>query len=332
MKPTIICLTPVKNEAWILDRFLSAASLWADYIIIADQMSTDGSREIAKQYSKVILIDNNTEEFNEPERQKLLINEARKIKGPRLLITLDADEMFTPNILNSDEWQEVLNSKPGTVFKFQWANITPDLKQFWYGQYFPWGYMDDGYEHNDTNKIHSGRVPIPENHPIKVIESIKVMHFQYTDWDRMLSKHRWYQCLEVINYPNKSVVDIYRQYHHMDVINKNDCFVIPTKWINDYKEIGINILHVNKDEKIWYDEQTLNLFKYFGTKKFSKIDIWDISWKKKSKLWGFETHLNYRNPQSIKIKMLIRWLRYSQNKLNKKFFRRLDRKITQLFN
>ncbi|MDR1737564.1 MAG: hypothetical protein LBR66_01915 [Candidatus Symbiothrix sp.] len=28
MKPAIICLTPVKNEAWILDRFLTAASLW----------------------------------------------------------------------------------------------------------------------------------------------------------------------------------------------------------------------------------------------------------------------------------------------------------------
>jgi glycosyltransferase involved in cell wall biosynthesis len=49
MKPTIICLTPVKNEAWLLDRFLQATSLWADFIIIADQMSTDGSQEIAKK-------------------------------------------------------------------------------------------------------------------------------------------------------------------------------------------------------------------------------------------------------------------------------------------
>jgi len=30
MTPTIICLTPVRNKAWILDRFLQATSLWAD--------------------------------------------------------------------------------------------------------------------------------------------------------------------------------------------------------------------------------------------------------------------------------------------------------------
>lgn len=41
-KPIINYLTPVRNEVWILDRFLKAASFWADHIIIADQMSTDG--------------------------------------------------------------------------------------------------------------------------------------------------------------------------------------------------------------------------------------------------------------------------------------------------
>ena len=31
-RPKIICLTPVKNEEWILRRFLRLASLWADHI------------------------------------------------------------------------------------------------------------------------------------------------------------------------------------------------------------------------------------------------------------------------------------------------------------
>ena len=66
MTPKIICLTPVLNEAWILDRFIRCASLWADHIIIADQGSTDGSREIAQRYDKVIFIDNKkTGDFNE---------------------------------------------------------------------------------------------------------------------------------------------------------------------------------------------------------------------------------------------------------------------------
>lgn len=55
MKPIVCCLTPVKNEACILERFLYAASLWADHIIVADQMSTDESREIAKKIQRLYL-------------------------------------------------------------------------------------------------------------------------------------------------------------------------------------------------------------------------------------------------------------------------------------
>ena len=41
--PKIIVVTPIKNEDWILDRFLSVTSQFADLIIIADQNSTDKS-------------------------------------------------------------------------------------------------------------------------------------------------------------------------------------------------------------------------------------------------------------------------------------------------
>ena len=63
--PLIVVLTQVRNDAWVLRAFLEATSLWADYIIIADRMSTDGSREIAQDYPKVILIDNHRIEINE---------------------------------------------------------------------------------------------------------------------------------------------------------------------------------------------------------------------------------------------------------------------------
>ena len=40
-----ICVTPVRNEAWIIDRFLAAAKTWADHVIVADQQSSDGTLE-----------------------------------------------------------------------------------------------------------------------------------------------------------------------------------------------------------------------------------------------------------------------------------------------
>lgn len=50
-RPISIVMTPTRNDAWVIRAFLECNGLWADYIIIADQMSTDGTREIANAYN-----------------------------------------------------------------------------------------------------------------------------------------------------------------------------------------------------------------------------------------------------------------------------------------
>ena len=77
-RPRIIVLVPVRNEAWILRTFLDCASLWADHIIVADQSSTDGSAEIAAGFPKVTVIENPSLVYSEVERQRLLIEAARR--------------------------------------------------------------------------------------------------------------------------------------------------------------------------------------------------------------------------------------------------------------
>ena len=94
-RPKIVVLTPVRNEAWILRRFLAVSSAFADQIIVADQHSTDESRDICRGFPKVWLIENAATEYNEWARQKLLIEEARRrVPSPRILLALDADEIL----------------------------------------------------------------------------------------------------------------------------------------------------------------------------------------------------------------------------------------------
>src|SRR5437899_2901721 len=129
--PALVCVTPVRNEAWILDRFLSCASLWADHIVIADQCSEDGSRDIARSHPKVLLVDNPALAYNEEHRQQLLLEAARQIPGRRVIIALDADEALSANWMSSPEWKSLLAAGEGTVLRFQWVNICPDLRHCW---------------------------------------------------------------------------------------------------------------------------------------------------------------------------------------------------------
>src|SRR5437763_8235341 len=128
--PQIIVLTPVRDEAWILKRFLECASLWADHIIIADQSSDDSARAVAHTFPKVTVIENPNHEFSEVARQRLLIEAARRLPGPLLLMALDADEIMSANILDSTEWRTALQAQPGTVLCFSKVDLFNSPAQY----------------------------------------------------------------------------------------------------------------------------------------------------------------------------------------------------------
>ena len=277
----IYCLTPIKNEAWILNNFLSAASIWADKIIIADQLSTDDSIGIAKSFKKVHIIDNRDLHFSEDTRQRLLINEARKNAEDKILIALDADEFLTPNFFSESILDKLRKAPKGTIIKAKYVNICPDLKHYWELDWYSIiGVVDDGVSQHNGKKIHSPRLPVGQSEKEIILEGVKVMHFEYVDWERMKSKHRWYQCWEKLNNPKKNPIQIYRQYHHMYLIKKYKYKVIPDEWMNKYKEAGIDLTNFIKEKIYWWDFEVVNLFHKYGINKFLECDVFDLLDKK----------------------------------------------------
>jgi hypothetical protein len=329
-KKSVICLTPIRNESWILDKFLSSTSIWADYIIISDQNSDDNSRDIAKRYEKVRLIKNSYTEYNEFLIRQVLFKEARKIKGDNVLIALDADEFFTPDLFFSDEWEKVLTSDPGTVIKSKFVNLLPDLQHYWFGPMdLAWGFIDDNSEYSG-GKIHTNRMIYPKDASILLLEKIKVMHFQYTDWNRMVSKHRWYQCWERINNPQKSSIEIFRPYHHMYSVKKSELKKIPGEWFGYYKESGIDLAIVNKQKYYYWDKEVLEYFNKYGTQFFKREDIWDINWEVAAREYGYKDTNKYRDPRNFFLKIVHFWLRKTQYNLMNIFVRVID-KILKIF-
>lgn len=305
--------------------FLSCASLWADYIILADQHSDDGSREIAGKYPKVILVNNDSLVFNEPERQKLLLDEGRKIPGPKVFFTLDADEFLTSNYLTSPEWAVIKSAAPGTVFRFNWVNVLPDFKRGWIIGNSPWAIADNGSEHSGP-QIHSPRIPLPPDGTYVDLIDIKVLHYQYTDWARMQSKHCWYQCYECLHFPEKKIVTLYRMYHHMYIYLHRKKYTVPLDpgWFDTYEKKGIAMKEIRRLE-YWWDQAVVNLMIENGTRKFANAYIWYKDWNALKEKYNPGHVVNLNDPRSFFLKLLHLYLHTSQPYRNSIPIRAIDK-------
>jgi len=309
--PTIICLTPVRNEAWILRRFLECTSLWADVILVADQFSTDGSAEIVKDFPKAVLIRNEAQNFDEVQRQKLLLRAAREYEGPKILFALDADEMFGGAIRDGLQVLRDDPPAPGTVIEACRINFTEDLNRYEEErQRLPVGYVDDGTEHCGKI-IHNYRFPVPEEATKISLPGTVLMHFQYVCPGRMASKHRWYQCFERVHFPKKRASSIFRLYHSHRNWQKNNLPAVPENWFDFYRGHGIDPKSWNLHDAgpYYWDVEIMNWFREFGVPYFEKLDIWDFEFEELANRIGFDRRgHSFQDPRSRLTRKIHAWL------------------------
>ncbi len=275
MEKKIIVMTPIMNDDWILDSYLKAVTSFADHIILLDQQSSDRTNEIIKNYEKVELHRNINKNYNEKERQELLIKKARFYGDRNVLIALDVDEFFTPEFYleKNLKWLKSLN--PGISISFNWANLHWHRKMFWRNKMPPIIYIDDGQDYSDLNTFHRTRVPVSKKRNVLTIESCDVIHLQFLEISRVKEKHKWYQLYEVTNMKNRNFVQIYRKYHHMQTIQKRDLTLIPESWILFLGSMGID-LKLQDDQNIdnWCRSGEISLMKsQISQKQINKLDL-----------------------------------------------------------
>lgn len=281
----IIVLTPVKNEAWILEQFLRSASLFADCIIVADQKSTDESRNICAKFPKVQLIENKADRYDEASRQVLLIETARQLfpNDKRIFFCLDADELFSADSLTFGEsWNRIKSLKQGTSIYIEKPDILYGINRCvrWRDNYFPIGYIDDGLSHT-AKTIHSKRIPEnPEGEDV-YIDDIKILHFAHSRRNVQSAKLRYYSILENINQSKAFYV---RRYAYPCFYDENKTYpaenieTMPEEWLKEYDKLGIDLRHLDDPIYSWHDFEILGAFKKYGLKKFYQDDIWEFDW------------------------------------------------------
>lgn len=283
----IIILTPVKNEEWILEQFLSSVSLFADCIIVADQFSTDQSREICRKFDKVTLIDNKSEKYDEASRQHLLIEAARQQfpEARRIFFCLDADELFSADSLTYTEtWDKIKALPQGTSIYIEKPDVLYGIKRSvrWKDNYFAIGYVDDGLTHKATT-IHSKRIPENPAGDNVYIDNIKILHFAHSRRNVQSAKLRYYSVIENINQSKPFYLRRFAYpcfYDEKKNYPAESIEPMPDKWLARYDELGINLRQLPDPEFSWHDFEILRFFKKYGYSKFYLENIWDFDWEK----------------------------------------------------
>jgi hypothetical protein len=293
-----VCLAPVRNEAWVINSFLAAAKQWATDVIVADQGSTDGTLQMVTAAPGVDVVTNSSRAYDESHRRRILLDRARSIQGKRLLFGLDADEAISANFSSSAEWQQLDSLPPGTILRFRWVNILPGFEYAWIPpEPTAFGFVDDDSDHAGV-RIHSSRIPHPPGAPTFDLQEVVVLHFQYVAWERMLSKHRWYQAWEHSVHKKKGPLQIFREYHHMYGWSENEIQPVRPEWLSGYDAAGIQFRSLQAEPVTWWDQEIVQMLRDKGPAAFRKIAIWNQNWNEVADRLGVP-HGDLSDPRSI---------------------------------
>jgi len=279
-RPQIVTLTPLKNDAWILPRFLEVTSRFSDVIIVADEGSTDGGLEILRRFPKVIVIDNSRGDYDEAARQNLLIAKAREaVPLPRILVALDADEILAADALDSPGWQAMLASPPGTSIIVEKPNLHLTPQQCERRPLdFPGAFVDDGVSEHRALRIHSRRLPASERGARLVLPDVKILHYAHVRPEAQRAKMRMYAVLENIM-GTKSLYWRRRYYSSNRVLRPmGPVEPTPPEWFRGWEEAGIDMTTIEDVQPYWQDVATLERLLEYGSRRFWFDDIWQKDW------------------------------------------------------
>ena len=330
-RPKIIVITPVRNEAWVLDAFLTCTSSWADYIILADQHSDDGTREIAQKYEKVILIDNPTQEWYEYLCRTKLLEEAAKIPGDKIIFGLDADEFLSEGFEKTESWQNIMNAKGNQIFCFNWLNLFDNYSTVEYTNiHFEWAAHFDSsldfveeYRKRERHAVHCARVPCLEGDEAEYVnvDDFWVVHLAKLNHQRIRQKFDFYQVTWVDkNQEKANPIGMYRGYnkYYPDELSHLEQ---PIKLCCKGDDTDYSYLVKSSDYGKHYVDEMVQVFRREGTDKFLKLCIWDNPYLKAIGI----------NPQiPFKYRFLHWYLRKTQHKANNGVVKFLDRVLKRI--
>jgi len=283
----IVGLLAIRNESAIIAQCLQSLAMFTDAIVVLDDASEDDTVDIVKRMQPSCAVEKIIQKSHwhrdEPGDRNSLLQAGRNIGGTHF-IAIDADEMFTANLLrNHFLRKQILALAPGDKLALVWICLWRSVLQYrydqsvWTNNYKAFAFADDGKSGYSSEFIHTGRVPNGMQGKTKVLRGYDrgVLHFQFVNWHNLLVKQAWYRCLERIRLPDKSARDINLRYADSKNEERLGLRPVPLKWFLGYDFFNESAYLL---PDTWRERQVLNWFRKYGGDHFDDLDIWDIDW------------------------------------------------------
>jgi hypothetical protein len=235
------CNYEQKPKLSMIQQCLNRVSDIADYIIIVDNDSDDGSKDIYKDYEKIIHIKYNKDlNFSDFRDRKYLIDEGKKTDA-KWFMMIDGDEVFEDN---SVEWikkfcNDDKNLSRNTRIWFKYVNLWRGRKKYridkWNSSKFARIWTLEELKINGED-LHSYDVTFNSPEIIDILSPCKIIHYGWADWHHRVEKSFRYgeqhSKIKNLSLYNSNSYYVKEDLNEEGIVLKD----VETNWLEEFKK------------------------------------------------------------------------------------------------
>ncbi len=272
----IIGLVAIKNEQNSIEQCLHALSLFTDAIVVLDDVSEDNTPTILqsnKNHYHLHIITKKIWQRDEAKDRNIMLRYGRAIGGTHFII-IDADEMFTAPCADDNYLRKkILNLSPGEWLSCALIDLYDGAQK--YSAPIPLkgiAFCDNGTASFDEEcKIHTKRIPegIDKQYILDPNKKYGLLHFKYVNWDNVVIRNAWYQCLICTMWPTISRKQLGTFYKQKLEEQTGNLVNVNPSWF------GYSFFNLEDFAKPdhWRKQQIAEWFKKYGHDYFNDLSL-----------------------------------------------------------